>query len=70
MKNLLITGGCGFEYSVLEISKKLITKIKKTNNFDDWIEYIKDRPFNDKRYYISNDKLKNLGWKIDKNFED
>lgn len=58
------------EFSVLEISQKLITKIKKTNNFDDWIEYIKDRPFNDKRYYISNDKLKNLGWKIDKNFED
>tara|TARA_Y100000992_G_C21237147_1_gene478772 strand:+ start:122 stop:1111 length:990 start_codon:yes stop_codon:yes gene_type:complete len=58
--------GCdeGMEYSVLEISKMLIKKIKNTENYNDWIEYIKDRPFNDKRYYISNQKLKDLGWKI------
>merc|ERR1711976_328407 len=31
---------------------------------DEWIEYIKDRPYNDKRYYISNQKLKDLGWDI------
>lgn len=42
----------------------LIKKIKNTENYNDWIEYIKDRPFNDKRYYISNQKLKDLGWKI------
>ena len=28
----------------------------------DWITYVPDRPFNDKRYYISNNKLKQLGW--------
>ena len=58
--------GCdkGMEYSVLEISKMLIKKIKNTENYNDWIEYIKDRPFNDKRYYISNQKLKDLGWEI------
>ena len=44
--------------------------IKNTDNFDEWIEYIKDRPFNDKRYYISNQKLKNLGWEIRVNFLD
>ena len=58
------------EYSVLDVSKILIENIKKTNNFNDWIEYIKDRPFNDKRYYISNKKLKELGWKIKINFLD
>ena len=26
------------------------------------IRFIEDRPFNDHRYYISSDKLKNLGW--------
>ena len=58
--------GCneGMEYSVLEIAKILIKMIKNTNDYDKWIEYIEDRPFNDKRYYISNKKLKNLGWNI------
>ena len=58
--------GCdeGMEYSVLEIAKLLIKMIKKTDNYDDWIEYIEDRPYNDMRYYISNQKLKMLGWDI------
>ena len=65
--------GCdeGMEYSVLEVAKILIKIIKDDNiSFDDWIEYVKDRPFNDKRYYISNQKLKNLGWDIKVNFID
>ena len=41
-----------------------IKMIRNTENYDDWFEYIKDRPFNDKRYYISNQKIKNLGWEI------
>jgi len=58
--------GCDekMEYSVMEIAKILIKKIKNTENYDEWIEYIEDRPFNDERYYISNQKIKNLGWKI------
>jgi dTDP-glucose 4,6-dehydratase/UDP-glucose 4,6-dehydratase len=60
--------GCdeGMEYSVLEIAKILIKMIKNTENYEDWIEYIEDRPFNDQRYYISNQKLKELGWEIKK----
>ncbi len=38
--------------------------IKKTDDVAEWVEYIEDRPFNDKRYYISNQKLKDLGWNI------
>jgi dTDP-glucose 4,6-dehydratase len=59
--------GCddGMEYSVMEIARILIKLIKKTENYEDWIEYIEDRPFNDQRYYISNQKLKDLGWSID-----
>ena len=49
------------EYTVLEIAKILIKLIKDTEDYDKWIEYIEDRPFNDKRYYISNDKVKDLG---------
>ena len=64
--------GCdeNMEYSVLDIAKILIKKIKNTDEYDKWIEYIEDRPFNDKRYYISNDKLKQLGWNITINLED
>ena len=48
----------------------LIKKIKKTDNYSEYIEYITDRPFNDKRYYISNEKIKNLGWDITENFDE
>jgi dTDP-glucose 4,6-dehydratase len=59
--------GCnkGMEYSVMEVAKILIKMIKHTENYDEWIEYVEDRPFNDQRYYISNQKLKNLGWNIE-----
>jgi dTDP-glucose 4,6-dehydratase/UDP-glucose 4,6-dehydratase len=56
------------EYTVLQIAHLLIKMIKNTENYDDHIEYIDDRPFNDKRYYISNEKVKNLGWVIEKDF--
>jgi dTDP-glucose 4,6-dehydratase/UDP-glucose 4,6-dehydratase len=56
------------EYTVLDIAKILIEKIKKTIDYDGWITYIEDRPFNDKRYYISNEKVKQLGWTIDTDF--
>jgi dTDP-D-glucose 4,6-dehydratase len=58
-----------YEYSVKEIAEKLITYIQKTSDFDKWITYVEDRPFNDKRYYIDNEKLKSMGWKIEKDFE-
>jgi len=64
--------GCdeGMEYSVMEVAKILIKMIKNTENYDEWIEYVEDRPFNDQRYYISNQKVKNLGWSIEKELMD
>lgn len=58
-----------YEYSVKHISEILIEKIKDTKEYDKWTTYIKDRPFNDKRYYICNNKLKKLGWQINIDFE-
>lgn len=57
--------GCdqGMEYSVLQVAKILINMIQNTTNFNKWITYIEDRPFNDMRYFINNTKLKKLGWK-------
>jgi dTDP-glucose 4,6-dehydratase/UDP-glucose 4,6-dehydratase len=52
------------EYSIMDIAQLLIKKIQNTTDYDKWITYIEDRPFNDQRYYISNQKLKDLGWDI------
>lgn len=64
--------GCdeGMEYSILEVAKLLLRKLHNTEDYDKWISYIEDRPFNDKRYYISNQKLKDLGWKISVSFDE
>jgi len=64
--------GCddGMEFSVIDIAKILVKLIKNTDNYNEWIEYIDDRPFNDQRYYISNKKLKDLGWTIKINLLD
>jgi dTDP-glucose 4,6-dehydratase len=61
-----------YEYTVTQIAHILIDKIIQEtdeNKYDKWITYIEDRPFNDKRYYISNQKVKNLGWTIDMDFD-
>ena len=58
------------EFTILEISKLLIKNIVNTEDYDKWITYIRDRPFNDKRYYISNQKVKDLGWKIETEFNE
>jgi len=65
--------GCdeGMEYSIMDIAQLLIHLIKGDDaDYVKWIQFVEDRPFNDKRYYISNAKLKALGWRIRVNFED
>ena len=64
--------GCdeGMEFSIMDVAKILIGRIHDTEEYDKWITYIEDRPFNDQRYYISNQKLKDLGWDITIGFEE
>jgi len=64
--------GCDedMEYSIMEVARILIKAIHNTENYDQWISYIEDRPFNDQRYYISNQKLKDLGWEITVSFDE
>jgi len=52
-----------YEKSVLDITKILVKLIKNSDNVDEYIEFVKDRPFNDKRYFITNEKMKSVGWK-------
>ena len=46
---------------------KIISKIKKID-FKKISKFVKDRPFNDKNYRISCNKIKKLGWREKKNF--
>jgi dTDP-glucose 4,6-dehydratase len=50
------------EMSVLDVTKLIIKIIKDTDDYDQWVEYVEDRPFNDQRYHICAEKLKSLGW--------
>ena len=57
------------EMSVMQITKILIEKICNDTMIDKYIEYVEDRPFNDKRYFICNNKLTDLGWEQKVDFE-
>jgi dTDP-D-glucose 4,6-dehydratase len=53
------------EFSVMDIAQILIKLVKGPSaSVDDWVEFVEDRPFNDQRYYISNKKVRDLGWTI------
>tara|TARA_B110000003_G_C16599258_1_gene514958 strand:+ start:593 stop:1531 length:939 start_codon:yes stop_codon:yes gene_type:complete len=58
------------ELTVMEVTQLIIETIKGTENYDDWITYVEDRPFNDQRYYICAKKLKDLGWSQKKTRKD
>ena len=50
------------EMTVMEVTQIAIETLKGTTDYDQWIEYVEDRPFNDRRYHICAKKLKGLGW--------
>ena len=57
-------------YKVIDIAKLLIKKLHNSDKFEDYIEYIPDRNFNDFRYLINSEKLEKLGWSPRINFEE
>jgi dTDP-glucose 4,6-dehydratase/UDP-glucose 4,6-dehydratase len=62
--------GTNNEYSVMDIAKILLSKMKGCDaKLEDWIEYIPDRNFNDFRYAIDSSLVKSLGWKEEVEFE-
>jgi dTDP-D-glucose 4,6-dehydratase len=50
------------EYTVLELAKLMIQKIKQDTDYEKYIDYIPDRLFNDCRYSINSEKIEKLGW--------
>ena len=53
--------GSETEYSNIKVAKEICRLFKKEPSKN--IKFVKDRPYNDKRYSISVNKIKKLGWK-------
>jgi UDP-glucose 4,6-dehydratase len=51
------------EISILSLAEKLVSILKPGDSVQDSLRYIEDRNFNDKRYWIESEPLRNLGWK-------
>jgi len=62
--------GSNTEYSNLDIAHKLIELHGLTAQKEKYITFVEDRVFNDKRYAINSDRLKNLGWSIQMDFDE
>ena len=59
--------GANEEKTNLEITKIILKQMAKTL---DMVEFVEDRKGHDKRYAIDNSKIKSLGWKPEKSFND
>ena len=51
------------ELSILTLAEKLITILKPGEAIANHLQFIEDRNFNDKRYWIESEPLRKLGWK-------
>ena len=57
------------EISIRDLATVLIQRLKPGDAVEDWISFIEDRNFNDKRYLIESEPLKRLGWRQQWSFE-
>ncbi len=51
----------------IEVTKKILSMMGKN---EEWIEYVQDRLGHDRRYSLDSAKMKALGWRPQKKFED
>jgi UDP-glucose 4,6-dehydratase len=59
--------GTDFEISNLDVAKRLLELYCLKQ--DTYIQFVADRPFNDVRYHINSNKMKQLGWEPRVTFE-
>jgi dTDP-glucose 4,6-dehydratase len=59
--------GGGNELTNMEITKRILSHLNKD---EDLIEHVSDRLGHDFRYSIDSRKIRNLGWKPDRTFDD
>jgi UDP-glucose 4,6-dehydratase len=59
-----------FEITVKDLAVMLLKMIKPDADPEDYIIFVKNRNFNDKRYFITSEPLEALGWKRTVDFEE
>ena len=62
--------GSDHEYSALEMGTKIVEQVKPGELAENWIDYVEDRKFHDKRYLVNQTTLKELGWVAKTSFTD
>lgn len=59
------------EISNADLSQKLLCEFDiPISTRPRWVQYVKDRPFNDKRYAVDATKLRSLGWEQKTSFDE
>eukprot|EP01083_Nonionella_stella_P278178 945899_1 len=63
---------CDIELNTVQVTNKLLICFDNIpeNEYEKYIQFVKDRPFHDSRYYMNGDKMKALGWKTNIKFKD
>eukprot|EP00455_Lapot_gusevi_P001944 TRINITY_DN1074_c0_g1_i1.p1 TRINITY_DN1074_c0_g1~~TRINITY_DN1074_c0_g1_i1.p1 ORF type:complete len:373 (-),score=121.63 TRINITY_DN1074_c0_g1_i1:169-1287(-) len=62
--------GTQFEISNLEVARTLLAEYGLADKENEYLTFVRDRDFNDRRYHIDNSKLTQLNWQPEVNFED
>lgn len=62
--------GNDHEYSVLDVVKIILNKLKPNDEIEKWIQFVPDRAFQDYRYSVDTHAIKQLGWKSSVSFDD
>ena len=72
LENEIYNVAGGFEQSNLDTVKKVINTYfnKDVDNYEDFINFGIERPGQDVRYALNDDKIKSLGWSPQCNFDD
>jgi dTDP-glucose 4,6-dehydratase len=62
--------GTTMEYDVIAVVSEILSQMKPDESFEDWVNYVPDRAFQDYRYSIDSTALRNLGWCDEISFKD
>ncbi|KAG9277875.1 dTDP-D-glucose 4,6-dehydratase isoform X1 [Astyanax mexicanus] len=57
--------GANFEIPIIHLARELVQLVKNasTDDLDNWLLFVEDRPVSDLRYPMISDKMHKLGWK-------
>merc|ERR1712228_127628 len=64
---------CDVELNTIQVVEAMLGCFDCLDDVSDakkYIEFVRDRPFHDSRYYMNGDKMKALGWKTELSFKD